>query len=399
MAYPVVPVQPPLTLGDPTTPTQKENVLPANTSPTLALDAGVVALSPNNTGLPVNIPVILQKANSASTGSVASLAQAFTNANKAGNTIIVQCACGNGTAMTVADSLGNTYTQAATEPNSTTFEAAIFFATNIVAGANTVTVTNAGTTASMAMQIYEVSGLLAQVAAQPDASRVGTGTSATPALAAFSASSPNSLAFMGIAVGTAAQAASVTSGTSWTLDSTQNTTTPSGLFTFGAFSQYIANLYPVIPTATIASSEPYAAVAAIFKPVVMGVQGTVNLASDYPYGATPITADSGNQAAATATATLAAVAGKTTYITGYVVTASGATAASVVTGTITGIITGTQHFTYTAIAGVTLACQPLVVTLPKPIPASAVNTTIAVALPSLGSGNTNATVQAFGYQL
>ena len=46
--------------------------------------------------------------------------------------------------MTVADSAGNTYTQAVTAPNSTTFEAAIFFAVNIVAGENTVTVTNPG---------------------------------------------------------------------------------------------------------------------------------------------------------------------------------------------------------------------------------------------------------------
>lgn len=230
-----------------------------------------------NAGIPANIPVIVQKTNAASTGSVATLAKAFATPNTAGNTIIVVCGCGNGTAMTVADSLGNTYTQAVTKANSTTFEAAIFYSVGVLAGANTVTVTNAGATASMALEIYEVSGLLAQVVAQPDQSTSGTGSSATPTLSALAASSPNSLAFLGIAVGTAAQATSVTSGTNWTLDSTQNTTTPAGLFSFGALSQYLGNMTAVIPTATIAGSEPFAAVSAIFKPVVLGVAGTVQI--------------------------------------------------------------------------------------------------------------------------
>lgn len=400
MPYPVIPDVPGATQSDPLVSSVKVDVKAANTPATLFDNAEVSALSPNNTGLPVNVPVILQKASNVSTGSVATLAKAFASNNVAGNTIIVVCGCGNGTAMTVADSAGNTYTQAVTKANSTTFESAIFYAVNIVAGVNTVTVTNAGSTASMAMQIYEVSGLLAQVVAQPDATSSATGTSATASAAAISASSPNSLIFEGVAVGTAAQAVSAVSGTNWTLDSTQNSGgTPAGLFTFGALSQYVANLYPIIPQATLASSEPFAIAAAIFKPVVLGVQGTVNLASDYPYGAIPITADSGNVAAGTCTATLAAVAGKTTYITGYQITSSGSTSAAVVTGTITGVVTGTLHFTYCSVAGVTLSNQPLLVSLPYPIPASAVNTTIVVSLPSLGSGNTNTTVSAFGFQL
>lgn len=233
--------------------------------------------APTVAALTLTPPLILQKANNASTGSVATLAKAFASNNLVGNTIVVVCGCGNGTAMTVADSLGNTYTQAVTKANSTTFEAAIFYAVNIIGGANTVTVTNAGTTASMAMEIYEVSGLLTQVVAQPDSSTSGTGTSATPTLAALAASTPNSLAFLGIAVGTAAQATSVTSGTNWTLDSTQNTTTPAGLYSFGALSQSLSSTTAVIPTATIASSEPYAAVSAIFKPAALGVQGVVTI--------------------------------------------------------------------------------------------------------------------------
>lgn len=236
------------------------------------------AISATNTGLPVNTPVIVQKASNVSASSVTTLAKAFTSSNTTGNTIVVLCGAGNNGALTVTDSAGNTYTQAKLVANSTTFEAAIFYAVGIAAGANTVTVTNGGAASSMALEIYEVSGLLAQVSAQPDQATSGTGTSATPTLSAIAASSPNSIAFLGIAVGTAAQATSVTSGTSWTLDSTQNAGgTPSGLFSFGALSQYLGNTTPVIPTATIAGSEPFAAVAAIFKPVSVGMSGTVTI--------------------------------------------------------------------------------------------------------------------------
>ena len=121
--------------------------------------------------------------------------------------------------------------------------------------------------------------------------------------------------------------------------------------------------------------------------------------SDYPLGATAINAASGNVAAAVATATLAAAASKTTYIAGFSITSSGSTAAAVVSATVTNLITATATFTYTTVAGATLANQSLVVTFDPPIPANAANTTIPVSLPSLGAGNTNATVNAWGYQL
>ena len=114
----------------------------------------------------------------------------------------------------------------------------------------------------------------------------------------------------------------------------------------------------------------------------------------------PITSySSGNVAAATATATLAAVAGKTTYITGFSITGAGATAASVVNPTITGLLGGTQTYTLAVTAGATLANTPLNVFFDPAIPASAVNTAIVVSCPSLGAGNTNNTVNAWGYQL
>lgn len=125
----------------------------------------------------------------------------------------------------------------------------------------------------------------------------------------------------------------------------------------------------------------------------------VNAVSAYPSGATAITADSGNQANANAVATLAAVSGKTTYITGFACTASGATAALVVTVSVAGVVTGTLHFTFVAPAGVTAQATPLIVQFPEPLPASAPNTAIVVTLPALGTGNTNATATAYGFQM
>lgn len=136
-----------------------------------------------------------------------------------------------------------------------------------------------------------------------------------------------------------------------------------------------------------------------------GVQASPTSFGPYPTNfttgaaATPITASSGNVAAATATATLAAAAGKTTYICGFSITSAGSTAAAVVSPTITNVITGTMTFTYASVAGATLANQPLIVPFNPCVPANAANTTIPVALPSLGAGNTNATVSAWGYQL
>lgn len=115
--------------------------------------------------------------------------------------------------------------------------------------------------------------------------------------------------------------------------------------------------------------------------------------------ATPITAASGNVAAGVATATLAAVAGKTTYICGFSITSTGSTGAAVVSPTVTNTITGTLIFTYASVAGVTLANQSLIVPFNPCVPANAANTTIPVSLPSLGAGNTNTTVNAWGFQL
>lgn len=125
----------------------------------------------------------------------------------------------------------------------------------------------------------------------------------------------------------------------------------------------------------------------------------VVLASGAPSGATQITGASGSVAAASAVATLAAAAAKTTYITGFTVTAGGATAGVNVSLAITGLLGGTLTYVYTAPTGATVPGPVLNVQFSEPLPASAVNTAIVVTLPSLGTGNLAAAVVATGFQL
>ena len=111
-----------------------------------------------------------------------------------------------------------------------------------------------------------------------------------------------------------------------------------------------------------------------------------------------IVAGSGNVANAAAVATLNSDPGALTYLTGFVITASGATGALVVLVTVAGLLGGTQSFVFTFPAGATVAATPLVVQFSEPIPASALDTDIVITLPAGGTGNTNASVVANGFK-
>ena len=117
----------------------------------------------------------------------------------------------------------------------------------------------------------------------------------------------------------------------------------------------------------------------------------------YPEDATPLHTGSGVVANASAVATLAAVASQTNYLTGFEITAGGATAAAIVTATITGLLGGTRSYIYGVPAGAAVIAAPLVVTFPYPIPASAANTAIVLTVPALGAGNLAAVAIAHGF--
>lgn len=113
---------------------------------------------------------------------------------------------------------------------------------------------------------------------------------------------------------------------------------------------------------------------------------------------TAITA-SATAAAAASNATLAAVAGKTTYITGFTVSGGGATSASIIAVTVTGTITGTLTYYLGVPAGVLVGASALVVPFNTPVPASGANVAIVVNVPSFGTGSTNQSAVATGFQL
>jgi hypothetical protein len=112
---------------------------------------------------------------------------------------------------------------------------------------------------------------------------------------------------------------------------------------------------------------------------------------------TELNGSSGDVANAAATVTFVAVAGKTNYLTGFELVATGATAAATVLVTITGLLGGTLTFPFVFPAGAGVAATPLVVAFRRPIPASAVNQAIVVNCPASGAGGLHCVVNAQGF--
>jgi len=119
---------------------------------------------------------------------------------------------------------------------------------------------------------------------------------------------------------------------------------------------------------------------------------------DFLDGTAVESASSGNVAAGTCSASFAADPNVMNFISGFTLTGSGATAASVVQLTVAGVLGGTQTYIVPVPAGVTVSIQPLVVQFPEPIQAAAKNTAITVSVPTFGSGNTNVAISMYGYR-
>lgn len=102
-------------------------------------------------------------------------------------------------------------------------------------------------------------------------------------------------------------------------------------------------------------------------------------------------------AASANTITVAGLAGKTIYVTGFEITGSGATATSDITITLAS--GGTTQATYVldVPAGVTTANANLFVEYSSPIVGLASGNNAVLTVPSFGSGNTAAAVTIHGY--
>lgn len=139
------------------------------------------------------------------------------------------------------------------------------------------------------------------------------------------------------------------------------------------------------------------------RTLAINSDGSINTrasAGSLPANATAVANSSGNVANSPAVATLAGVSNKTTYIQGLIITPGGATAAAVVTATLAGITGGPLSFTASAPSPAGNAGPVIIINFGVGgLPASTANTSIVLTLPALGTGNTNASVSAWGYQL
>jgi hypothetical protein len=122
-------------------------------------------------------------------------------------------------------------------------------------------------------------------------------------------------------------------------------------------------------------------------------------ATPHPGDSAPLHNSSGNVANANAVATLTPANDRLAFLSGFELSAVGATAGLAVVATITGLLGGTLSYIFTFPTGATVGAVPLVVLFDPPIPATAKGTAIVVTLPAGGAGNTNAAACAHGYAL
>ena len=244
-------------------------------------------ISPNNTGLPVNTIAEVQRVAQKSTGSVASINIAIPAAVAAGDSLVVAFCNGNVNAPTspISDTLGSTWHKAIHQVQGSALECDVWYSVDGLTGSDTVTVTPGGTNASIAMEVYEYSGILAQVPAQNDINSSNSGSSGiAQTVDIVPENGSNSIAVAAIGVGTAAQ--TITPGTNWTNSSgQQNPTTPAGLFSFVSMSQALDDTDTLTPSATF-TSEPWAIAVAVFHAPAIPISGTVRVP-----GTTPRTTD------------------------------------------------------------------------------------------------------------
>jgi hypothetical protein len=224
-------------------------------------------------------PTIVQKTNAITGSAGKTLSKAFASNNIAGNSIVVSMGMGEVEAanitLAITDTLGNSYTQAAKASQSTTLESAIFVATPILGGANTITATIAGSSSSntaISMEIYEVWGPIAQIPSAIDQSSTGSNAGSTaPATGSVTPYVPNEIAFAALS----AAGGTITAGSNWTLDSGSLAPTGGNLVSFGAESRPLSTIAPVSATATLGASNAWAICMATFKTIIVPIEGTI----------------------------------------------------------------------------------------------------------------------------
>lgn len=95
--------------------------------------------------------------------------------------------------------------------------------------------------------------------------------------------------------------------------------------------------------------------------------------------------------------TLPAVAGKTNYVTGIIISGSGATAAAAKYAVLSGVGPYDMYLHLTVPAGVADSSVVLNLQFAKPLPATAANQAISLLVPAFGAGNTLESAIIWGF--
>jgi chitodextrinase len=145
-----------------------------------SIDSGAPADASTSTA---SAPIrYVQGASAGSNGASASIAQSFPSNTAAGDLIVVVVSwdTGSSSVVTIADSEGNAYSQAAQAVDATHTQAlAIYYASNIAAGTDRVTASFGASSGSLRLAIHEYAGIAAMSAFDATAMHVdNTGTAA-----------------------------------------------------------------------------------------------------------------------------------------------------------------------------------------------------------------------------
>lgn len=327
--------------------------------------------APGDPFITANTPAIVHKANNNVGGATVKTLSTTITSTTVGNSLIVAVGAGevvgSNIVLTVTDTNSDTCSLAATQAISTTFAASIYYCPNITAANTAATATFSGTSSAnttIAMQVWEVSGLITLAPQMLDLTASGTATGTTLLAGPVLPEINNEYAFAAFGVGTAAQTVTLTGTNTWSNDSGQvNPASASGLFSFVGASQWLPKDDPLSAGGTI-TSEPWVAVLATFMPVSLPITGaiaTVVPAQISSY-ATPVCTAA--MTGTTSTITMAAPsAGYHNYITAISVGNSGATSTFVQFQDGSG---GTVLWTVPAAATYGGATQPFPVPLRQP---------------------------------
>jgi hypothetical protein len=238
-------------------------------------------LCPGDPFITANTPAIVNKAGASIGGATVKTLTDTITATTAGNSLIVSVCAGEvangGTiTLTMTETGGSdTWTLAAVQAVSTTFACSIYYTPKCTGGVTAAIATFAGGSSAnttIAMYTWEVSGLIAVSPQALDTTAVGTATGTTLLAGQVLPNSANEYAFAAFGVGTAAQTVTLSGSGTWNNDSGQvNPTSPSGLFSFVGASQWFPAVENISAGGTI-TSEPWVAVLAVFRPVVLPTQ-------------------------------------------------------------------------------------------------------------------------------